>query len=598
MTSSAASSAPAVVSEPPDARARVRSPGLNQFRLNPFRVLDLPVDAEAAKALWKAEKMLTRARAGLTPTDALALPWLPPVDELEIQQAAQVMEEPLRRLSEQLLWFDFAADPRGEELRRALVRSDAAALAAYLATTTDALEEQFAEQEGETTAAEPRQALPPRVARMIAHRINQANLRLALGFSFLYGLVPELSRGAEQDSRAAAGFRFAWEQRRGLTLIENPHALEGEASGTGRAWQEHLAGGLARWSQLLQDVWFGPYLEQQISRLADDLVSADDRESLASAIQTRLADLVVGEVKQRLLGGQVKEATALSQIASRGSLDPQVWTLAFRPLRSLFRAELGELDPLVDESRKVHLRDISMYLQRLKMLNMNWRNIDSKDLLGLAPLIDEAVLRAFERIRMLDFPLSAVDPVCEVLQEARNVANSQSVKERITALSSRLTQRKEGLCYYCGKREQEFEYAAALSGRVETGRTRGFNSTTIHYQVRAIPILRCKPCAELHGYFGAMGWWSVAAGVIATFMGMFFWQEVAPTVLLYGAVLTWLLQWMSRRILAILVTPKGEKRYWRYAGSPSYNMLTSDGYGSFQYNYSPRGWSKVAARKS
>ena len=81
---------------------------LGQLRLNPFRVLRLPVTAEVDEAIWKAEEALTLARAGLSLAEPDILPWLPAPDDQEIRQAVQWIEEPLRRIIEQMFWFDFA----------------------------------------------------------------------------------------------------------------------------------------------------------------------------------------------------------------------------------------------------------------------------------------------------------------------------------------------------------------------------------------------------------------------------------------------------------------------------------------------------------
>ncbi|WP_163995570.1 hypothetical protein [Pyxidicoccus caerfyrddinensis] len=572
-----------------DSRALARSVGVNQFRLNPFRVLGVPVDVEASKALWRAEKLLTRARAGLPPAEASALPWLSGADELEVQQAAQKMEEPLRRLSEQLLWFDFGLDPRGEELKRALTGPDPVALAAYRSLRDEDLQALVPEVPDEGAA--DMKAVTERLVKLLAHRANQANLRLVLAFSAMYGLGPSSEDGG---ARAGGGPVLSWEQREGLRVVVDPHALFG-ADGKGAAWQAELTEALARWSALLQDSWFPTFLGYQITRLGDDLVSADDCEPLIAALRTRLADLVVGEMKQRLMGGFADEARALSRIASGSGLEPQVWTLAFRPLRSLFRAELAQLDTLVDESHPVHLNDVSLYLDRLDALNASWREIDSKQLLGLAVLIDEAVLRAFDRVRTLDFPLTGIGAVNAVLAEARRVANSESVKERIAAFRSRLEGRKDELCHYCRKREQDFEYAAMLSGRVETGRSHGFNSTTVHYRIRSLPILRCASCAKLHDYLASMGNWAVGAAAVTFALAVVLFAGSGG--LLWGVLLAGLVGLGFRMLLGTVVTPRREHSYSDYSGSKAHQLLSEEGYGQLQYDYSLHAWKVAAGRQ-
>src|SRR4051794_7516672 len=117
-----------------DADAGTRSPGLDFFRVNPFRTLRVPIRIPSQEALWKSEKALSRLRAGLDPPEPDLVPWLAAPDEFDIREGAQKMEEPLRRLREQLLWFDFALDPRGAMLEEALSAQAGPQLANYLAT--------------------------------------------------------------------------------------------------------------------------------------------------------------------------------------------------------------------------------------------------------------------------------------------------------------------------------------------------------------------------------------------------------------------------------------------------------------------------------
>ena len=93
-----------------------RSPVLNQFRLNPFRVLRVATTVGVDEAIWKAEEALTRLRAGLPAVEPDSLPWLPPPDEQETRQAVQRIEEPLRRLTDQLFWFDLTVGPDADRL--------------------------------------------------------------------------------------------------------------------------------------------------------------------------------------------------------------------------------------------------------------------------------------------------------------------------------------------------------------------------------------------------------------------------------------------------------------------------------------------------
>src|SRR3954471_11420439 len=161
-------------------RTLLRSPGLGQFRKTPFRLLRLPTNATAKQAVWQCDKALARARVGMSLPDPDPVPWLPPGDEIEIQEAAQTMESPLARIVEQLMWFDVIDDADGGALHTALTSADGTALRGYLNLV--------------------REGAP------MAHQLNQANLRLLLGFSSLREVGPQIV-AAQSAAQAAA---LAW----------------------------------------------------------------------------------------------------------------------------------------------------------------------------------------------------------------------------------------------------------------------------------------------------------------------------------------------------------------------------------------------------
>jgi len=191
-----------------------RAPGLDQFRRNPFRVLRLAPTATSQQALWQGEKVLACARLGLPPPGGEPVSWLAPPTELEIRDAIQLVETPLARLVEQLLWFDFAEDPRGALLQEALASGDVEQLRAYSAMTEES-------------------SLP--------HRLNHTNLRLLLGFSALHGVGPELRPRPER------GAPPGWKRADGLALLEDPHQLIRGRIMSSDSWMPALADAVQAW---------------------------------------------------------------------------------------------------------------------------------------------------------------------------------------------------------------------------------------------------------------------------------------------------------------------------------------------------------------
>ena len=589
-----------------DARGLARSPGVGQFRLNPFRVLRLPADAPANQAVWKAEKTLARVRAGVALPEPDLAGWLPAADELEIQQAAQKMEEPLRRLHDQLLWFDLARDPHGTALRQALEAADANALSAYLAIDEAALlaglpDPGEAPAEGERVS---RAALEQRIEPWMAHRINQANLRLLLSFSWMHGVGPDLSTPPAAEAEAAV--RLDWQREAGVVAIMNPHALlaADAAQGRGKAWPRVLPFGLSKWAALLGDPMFAEYVKHQIQRLGDDLVTADDEETVRNAVRTSLADLVVGELKLRMMNGRLDRVVELARVAAKSGFDASVWHLAFRPLRPLFRAELDELEVLIADSRPANVTDIGHYLRRVKALGESWKQLDQAGLLGLGEMVNDAVQRAFLRIRTLDNPGMHLEPIDQVLATATEIVASASMKERFTAYRARLKEYKDELCHFCAKRDATVKHCAAVSGKKETGRTRGYRSTTIHYKISSLPLARCETCAQIHGFIRktsneafTISSLYVAAGVILFSPELFGKFSLGTVILLAGfGFLAWVLGAIVRGIATKRATPRGERPYSAYAIAAAYQRLRSQGFSDIKYDYRPDAWIRISER--
>src|SRR5690606_7636103 len=180
----------------------------------------------AEEAVWKSEKALSRMRAGLEPPEPDLVPWLAPPDEFDIREGAQKMEEPLRRLREQLLWFDFGEDPHGRLLEAALSEQEGVLLGEYLAKDDPS----------------------------VAHRVNQANLRLLLDLSAMHG-VELVDKGSPGGPRRPSPPSLAWKEESGIRIVLDPHVALANAAahfpGAAHGKLSRLADALARWGALL-----------------------------------------------------------------------------------------------------------------------------------------------------------------------------------------------------------------------------------------------------------------------------------------------------------------------------------------------------------
>ena len=582
-------------------RVLLRSPGLSQFRKSPFRLLRLPTHATAKQAVWQCDKALARARVGMSLPDPDPVPWLPPGDEIEIQEAAQTMESPLARLVEQLLWFDVIDDADGGALHGALTSADGVQLRAYLNLARDP-DAPAPAATGESTAASPYRdgSAAPRSSSSMAHQVNQANLRLLLGASALREIGPTIVPA----STAAQAAALAWKDRGGLSAVEDPHKTiraTGALLGSQVVWAWLLGEGVTRWGELLESEAFAAHVKTRIAALGDELLTADDTEAVLSALRTRIADLVVGETKLEMAQGRIGNVAHLSSIAGKSHIDAETWLVAFRPLKTQFQSELADLAPDAETGNGL-VEDVSAYLDRLGTLAQRWRPLDEAQLLGLSSLIDDAVSEAFGKLRGIPREKQLEPRFKEVLDRIGSLAHSSSIKERVRGYHDRLADVQKAMCHFCGKRELEASSCASVSSQMETGREHYGNTTRIHYQVGARPVARCPRCAQIHGYVrgvGTLAFWALTTSVIlfallkpetwfrGTSMGVGLVLVGIGIAIAYGA------GFIAREVAAGIVTPKGERKFGEYQSSGGVEGLRADGFVSMKYDFRPNAWELV-----
>lgn len=464
-----------------------KSPALALFRQNPFRVLRLSVESTAQEALWKGEKLKTLVRADIDDGDGDLTPWLKRGDEIDLQHAMQALEEPMKRIVEQLSWFDFTRDAHGGLLEKALLEQNADGLAEYLDVSAD--------DDG------------------IPARLNRANLRLLLGFSRMHGTGPQAA-----DANAAAGAdktaALSFSSSGGLSAVNEPHLLL-FAAGSTDAWVGLVEAGVRDWEALLDDDAFEIYVNERIAFLADDRLVDEDAEAIAAALRTRLADLMAGEMKQSMVGGRSLESAALAGVVSGSSFDAASWGLSLRPLRHVFERELQELNRLVDDSGPANVDDVDLFLRRLARVRARWERLDTQGLLGLAAIVDDAVVRAFDRLRTIEVDVGAADGLRKALERARTTAHSDAIKERVKAYANSFEEyMKHGVCAYCRKREYDPDNAVMLTGQMVTGVTHSYNTVTTHYKLQGAAIPRCLACADYQLFQKKLSWLAAFAAAV------------------------------------------------------------------------------------
>ena len=170
------------------------------------------------------------------------------------------------------------------------------------------------------------------------------------------------------------------------------------------------------------------------------------------------------------------------------------------------------------------------------------------------------------------------------------LASADSLKQRIATAVTRLNGFEHYACHFCQSREMDLQRSVVIKGKRESHRTYGFNSTTIHYMIKANIIPRCSRCCDLHAYLlecrlngtGALGV-ALAAGFAYLIWAKPFGSdaELGVYLLLAGvrgaASLASGHSWPagSRRCSG---TPRGERRYWRARTAKQYKEMESEGY--------------------
>lgn len=563
------------------------SPGLELFRTNAFGVLRIPIRTPTREAVWRGEKLLARVRAGAPLPTVETISWLAGVDELEIQQAIQRVEEPLPRLVAQSLWFDFEDDPVGEALQDALSTADMEGLAAYLSLTEENIPglPEFVEN---ASPVELEATVEDRLRRLIPHRVNQANLRILLGLSGLAGIDLDIRmthasavtvpRGNTEPHRL---IKFYGEY--GLRVARDPHlALVSEQDSSSSVIATTLLQqALQQWGRILSDPHYHAYLKDKIADADDELVTEDNAETILTGIRTRVTDTVVAEMKDAMLGGDEDKVARLVSVIANSGLETRTWSLALPPLRALFRAQLDELDGLLTTADQTHPDEIRRYLTRLVKLRARWGSVDARDMLGLSSELDRGVARAFDKIKSIYQETDELNLVDELSIRAHQAAISGSLKKRIEAFQEQVKKYREMLCNFCGKRGANLDYCGAVTGKREEGRTRGFNSTTIHYGIKGGIVPRCEPCARSHALILSIRRTSFIVLALSSFVvSSIAADRNTPTVILVlltlgigfaGAVI-------ASHVVAGYVTPKSDVSFHSTWSTAAYKELAREGY--------------------
>jgi len=219
--------------------------------------------------------------------------------------------------------------------------------------------------------------------------------------------------------------------------------------------------------------------------------------------------------------------------------------------------------------------------------------MDETGIVGLDYLLDDALEAAYLRLRNLD----RLSQSTELLTRISNLATAASLRERVNFFQREVEEARNRLCYFCKTGQPNYDKSVVLKGKKETGRVRNYNSTTVYYSFRYLPVLRCERCANFHDFlrhFGILTTWFVALPIT----GFMIWFFAPLLIYVLGAlvVICWLGIFLLIAVVSAIVkllaktpgffaarlarwlTPPDHRRY----GETDYtaeSLLYAEGYG-------------------
>jgi hypothetical protein len=526
------------------------SSGINQFRLNPFRILRIPVSISLQEALWQAEKILAFARMNLSAQEPEPISWITQQTELEVKQSVQKIEEPLIRLVEQLFWFDFETDSQGTLLKEALEKGNTVKIYDYLANLEKNL--------NDTPNNKFDDASTDAILRSVLIKLNSANVKLLLSLSFLHDILSDESTTAKNKKKK---FKVLWSD----LLLES----------------------MNEWKKLLDSNEFSVYINYIIKQIGDELLDEGTVEILKKSVPARLADILSGEIKFFISQRNNEKISSLIRVAANSTFTNNSWQSAFSSLRLFFQPELAELENDLDNSTQ-NTELITNFYTKLEEIKTRWLMIDAKGIIGLPKLIDDAILKGFSIISSLGFTGNKLYEVQQLLDIAAEQAISDSVKERINSYKTKIVEFHQYLtCHYCGTNERHPDYPVVLNGKKETGRTYSGNTTTIHYLLKSQIVPRCEGCADIHHKIYNIGLTcTILILCILTILFMSYisdkFNEFPIGILIITGFGIWgayyVVSFLSKRITSVFLTPAEQKPYYKISETEGYKVLDAENF--------------------
>jgi hypothetical protein len=595
----------------------LNSPGLKQFRLNPFRVLRIPVTATYKQAIWQAEHLVSLSHMDMLPQEPDLLPWLPGNDEMEIKQAAQKMSESLQRAVEQLLWFDLIRDPKGGIISKGLIETDTKKLWDFIQVRDLelTLESLSSLQEKETQ----------RLTTVFAHCLNQANLRLLLALSLLYGIGPQINANSSPNNRKNhKRLTFCWKKESHCSSVINPHELIDNSNNImpmASSWKELWTESLNGWSKIMNNPFFSSYLGHIFEEPGDERLDKEVIDTVIYAIPTRLSDILAGEIKNSLNAGANKEASILVGIAAESLLGRKAWKTSSNALRYFFQTELSELDCLIEAESMVTPGDIKLYFNRVVMVKRKWEQIDPNNVLGLSKLVEDALLKGFNLITSFEPSRHHSRAIDSLLETAIENTITTSLKEKISSYRTQIGKfYQNAFCLFCEQRKSNPKYPSVIKGKKETDREEFDTFKRIHYTTRWITVPRCEKCASFHQFVIDNTFWFCVILILAAFIATIGLQlfirfgsiATRAIIIIVGIIfaLRYLssyikkftgdfyipgtrLRWLQKIVLYILSVPMNKSPHYKIKKTKAYKNLISSGYNIEETYFSKNALKKI-----
>jgi len=477
----------------------------NIYRINAFRILQLPVTASPKEISARARQLDLEDKYGASKQQITGDSFLISAqDNNSRREAQQRLRDPELRFIDEFFWF----------------------WPLSLNSSTEEEEALIAVKEGKISVALSiwkRREVEGSEANVSKHNLAVLYHAMALDIEYI-----ETKENRISDKKKTEEKRAYWEKA------------------------------FSKWHTLLIDEGFWNRVRQRISLLDDPRLTSDTvyriREGLPAALLSINAQLAVEAVEMNDTPDALYHLRLIRESGFDNTIIDEARHRATAPIRDRLRAickhygdKTGSAPENNDVLAKDLIKDTSSSLQALDLLLSE--GDDTRE-----SAHDEVALRI--RSFMLSYCnetenwRNALQLSKEALEIAASFSVKQKIQEDITTIENNL---KYSTCWFCGRASADDSSTLNVMMYGNVQKERGFLETKVRYQRLPVPVPRCRKCESAHKQrhnFGCAG--PIVGLILAILIG------IASNSFL-AAVIVFGFCWLVFYLISVMTFPKGIK---------------------------------------